>query len=336
MGRRSPIESTIAVLGAFLQQRTWKQADLARHVDIGPRMLRKHLEEMERRGFPLEREEEPPQVYWSMRKGWFPGGVLLDGEHVDALIRLLCRLPKSKQRNQLLERVSSALPDRAERASQLQAVLQDGSEESAFLAVVTQAAAERRALHLQYYSASRGSLDWRHVSVHRVVVGPPARMVARCHQSSTLKWFRVDGILNGRIDPTVTFQASSDEEVTAFSKASLDGFNAGDPPQEHQFFVVDPEARWVKKNLLPAMVAESTPDGIRVTCNTSAPLRLARFVLSLAPLARAETPELAHLVRELATATLANHERSKPLRQEDTAAHSSELARRRKTGIGVR
>jgi predicted DNA-binding transcriptional regulator YafY len=334
VGKRSPIEATVAIIAAFLDRRTWKQADLARHVEVEPRALRKHLDEMVLRGFPLERDEDSPQVYWSMSKGWFPGGLLLDNEHVDALVRLLCRLPRSKQRNQLLDRITSTLPRRAEHTAQLQAVLPDGGEEAPYLGIAAQAAAERQPLFFRYYSAKRGSLDSRHASVERVLVGPPARMVARCHLSSTLKWFRVDNILNARLDPDVQFQPTPPEEVNSYLGSSLDGFTSGEPAQEHRFFVPDPDARWVKNNLIPPMVAELIPGGIRVTCNTSAPLRLARFVLSLAPVARAETPELAALVTELATATLANHQRAKLLPHEAHAALNSGATPRRRGRIG--
>ncbi len=38
-----------------------------------------------------------------------------------------------------------------------------------------QSAIEQRVLHFQYFSASRGVLEFRNVSVHRVFAGPPIR-----------------------------------------------------------------------------------------------------------------------------------------------------------------
>jgi predicted DNA-binding transcriptional regulator YafY len=313
MGKRSAIESVVGIVGAFLDQRIWKQADLARHLELQPRALRKHLDEMVIRGFPLEKEDEPPQVYWSMRKDWFPGGLLLQGADIDLFLRLLCQAPTSEARTRLLERISSALPQKAPQIDQLQSVLEPKSGEEPFVALVTQAAAERQALHLRYYTTTRGVLEWRHISVERVLAGPPARMVARCHRASRLKWFRIDNIASARLDPDVPFQATPPNTVEQLLGKSLDGFAGEDPPEEHRFFVPEPDARWVQKNLLAPMVAENVAGGVRVTCNTAAPLRLARFVLSFAPSARAETPNLTALVAELAEGVLAAHQRAKKL-----------------------
>lgn len=313
MGKRSPIEATVGIIGAFLHQRTWKQADLARHLELQPRALRKHLDEMLLRSFPLEKQDEPPQVYWSMRKDWFPGGLLLQGTDVEQLIRLLCQSPASEPRARILERIASALPQRGHQITQLQSVLEPASAEEPWLALVTQAAAERRALHLKYYSTYRGALEWRHASVERVLPGPPPRMIAHCHRDQALKWFRIDNISSARLDPSVPFQPTPARCLAQFLEKSLDGFAGEDPAEEHRFFVPDPDSRWVSKNLLSPMTAESVPGGIRVTCTTAAPLRLARFVLSLAPFAKVETPKLAALVVELAEGVLAGHQRAKVL-----------------------
>jgi hypothetical protein len=139
-------------------------------------------------------------------------------------------------------------------------------------------------------------------------------MVAHCHREGTLKWFRVDGIVDAQLDPAVTYQLVPTAAVDTYLGNSLDGFSAGDVPIDHRFFVADPDARWVVRNLIVPMKADVVPGGVRITCRTAAILRLARYVLSLAPVARAETPELASLVNQLATATLAQHQRAKPLR----------------------
>jgi predicted DNA-binding transcriptional regulator YafY len=314
MGKRSTIESTVGILSAFLRRRTWNQAELARALNLESRALRRHLNELTLQGFPLERDEEPPQVYWSMPKDWFPGGVLLEAEEAQLLIRLLCRVPGSKQRNALLRRMSSALPAKGGSIAQLESVFHGVGDEAPFVALVTEAAAQRATIHFQYFSAKRGALEWRHASVQRVLPGPPARMVARCHRSGNLKWFRIDGILDGRLEPEVPYQEAMASEVDQYLASSLDGFAAEAAPAEHCFFVAEPDARWVRKNLISPMKAESIPGGVRVTCETTATLRLARFVLGLAPIARAQSPELASLVQQLAAATLELHPRAKPPR----------------------
>ncbi len=93
MGQRSNTETVVAILQAFLQTRTWKQADLARTIGISVAALRKHLNELSASGFPLEREDDHPHVWWSVPKGWFPGAVLFDSESVPELLRQLSRLP---------------------------------------------------------------------------------------------------------------------------------------------------------------------------------------------------------------------------------------------------
>jgi predicted DNA-binding transcriptional regulator YafY len=223
-------------------------------------------------------------------------------------------MPSSKTRSTLLRRISSALPRQGNTVERLESVLQPAGNEAPFLTLVTDAAAQRSSLHLYYYSADRGALEWRHASVQRVVPGPPPRMVVHCHHSARLKWFRVDGIIDARMDPAVAYRLTAAADVDDYVARSLDGFTADDAPVEHRFFVADPDARWVARNLLPGMTTEAALGGLRVTCRTAAALRLARFVLSLAPVARAETPELAKLVHDLAAATLAHHERAKPLR----------------------
>jgi len=326
MSKRSPIEGTIGILSAFLRRRTWQQAELARELNLEPRTVRRHLNELTRRGFPLEREDEPPQVYWSMPKDWFPGGVLLESSEAQLLLQLLCRMPASEARDTLVRRASAALPRQDNPVPQLESVFHGLGDEARFVALVSQAAAGRSTLHINYFSASRGALEWRHLSVQRVLPGPPARMVAHCHRSDTLKWFRIDGIMEARLDSTVPYRASAAADVHDYLAKSLDGFATTDELIEHRFFVAEPDARWITKNLLPPMTAEAVPGGVRVRCRTTAAPRLARFVLSLAPVARAENPELVALVTELATSTLAQHQRAKPLRKgaKPAAAASAE------------
>jgi hypothetical protein len=144
MSRRSAIETAVGVLSAFFDRRSWPQAALARHLDLSPRALRKHLEEMQRSGIPFQRELDTPHVYWSLPNGWVPGALLLQGEEVAQLLQLLCRLPASPSRDRLLERITSAAPARAAHARALESVVHTGAAEAGWLDLVTGAAAERR------------------------------------------------------------------------------------------------------------------------------------------------------------------------------------------------
>jgi predicted DNA-binding transcriptional regulator YafY len=94
VGQRSNTETIIAILKAFLDQRTWKQADLARHVGVAPATIHKRLVELSESGVPLESEKDHPHVFWSVPKSWYPGGVLLTGEQMAQVLRQLSHLPK--------------------------------------------------------------------------------------------------------------------------------------------------------------------------------------------------------------------------------------------------
>jgi hypothetical protein len=88
-------------------------------------------------------------------------------------------------------------------------------------------------------------------------------------------------------------------------RASLDGFHQGGEPTRHVFFVSEPEARWVARNLMDGMACEDAPGGIRVSVETSAVQRLARFVVGLGATAKALTPALEGEVMKLAKGALA-------------------------------
>jgi len=53
-------------------------------------------------------------------------------------------------------------------------------------------------------------------------------------------------------------------------RASLDGFHEPGAATKETFFVSDPDARWVARNLPAGMLPEPVPGGIRVTVETSA------------------------------------------------------------------
>jgi predicted DNA-binding transcriptional regulator YafY len=157
---------------------------------------------------------------------------------------------------------------------------------------------------MKYATASRRSVGERHASVHLVDVGPPARFIATCHRHGDLRWFRVDGIFHARPDERERFRDSAPGAVEAFRAASLDGFKGDGPVAEHSFVVREPEASWVANNLLEGMRVESRGEGIRVTIETSAVQRLARYVVSLGGAARPESLSLADAVVELARGAL--------------------------------
>lgn len=303
MGARSNTETIVAILKAFLDQRTWKQAELARHVGVSAATIHKRLSELQDHGFPLAQEREHPHVYWSVPRNWYPGGVLFTGEQIAQLFRLLSRLPRCNPRNVMIENVLRFLPQQAPANAWAPGELT--AREERHMTVVEDAASFKTALRFTYFSADRGAEGSRHASVHRVLPGPPARFLATCHRTGKLKWFRVQGVSESKLDASEPFRAADQIVVEAHLQASLNGFSADEPPGKHAFFVRAAEARWVERNLIAGMKAEEVPGGIRVTTNTAALTRLARFVVGLGDAARPLTPELEAQVSELARGALA-------------------------------
>jgi predicted DNA-binding transcriptional regulator YafY len=306
VGQRSNTETLAAILKAFLEQSTWKQADLARHVGVQPAALRKQLDDLLASGVPLASEKEHPHVYWSVPKSWYPGGVLFTGDQITELFRLLSRLPKSKGRDQLIETLIKYMPAR----DSAMAIIppETSSREEQHLSAIEDAARTKVALRFRYFTANRGAETSRHASVHRVFPSPPARFLATCHKSGSLKWFRVESVSEAKLDKSEPFRAVEEAALDAHVRASLDGFHQGGEPVRHVFFVSEPEARWVARNLMEGMECEEVPGGIRVSLETTAVQRLARFVVGLGGAAKVLTKQLEGEVASLATGALSGIE----------------------------
>jgi predicted DNA-binding transcriptional regulator YafY len=312
VGQRSATETVAAIMQAFLSQRTWKQASLAEHLGLHVPALRKRLVELQDSGMPLSRDEEHPHVYWSVPRNWFPGGVLVPAEDVEPLLRLFARLPRGKDRDRLLAIAVRAISGPGkDAAGDVSGIVPPAAPpDEKLLATVEDAARQKQALHFRYYSASRGALSLRHASVHRVLLGAPARFLATCHKAGDLRWFRLDSVQTAVIDSNEAFRPADDEAIEERVRGTLDGYYDGAAKAErHAFLVREPEARWVAKNLLEGMTEESTKDGLRVTIETTALVRLARYVVGLGAAARAENESLRNAVAELASGALATHPR---------------------------
>ncbi len=301
VGQRSGTASAIAVISAFVQRKSWTQADLARAVGLRTEALRRVLDELDSNGIRILREPYKNQVYCKVSPDWHPAGVVFTKEHIPELMRQLSRVRNAKARETLLRIVLNQVPGRGQLALQAPVVARTETEtEEQYLPTVEHAAAAKVALFMKYVSTSRGgTVSERHVSVHEIDDGPPARFIATCHRSGALRWFRVENVVRARPEPGETFRACDPSDVAAFRAESLDGFKGSGEVQERSFFVREPESSWVVNNLLPGMKAEVLSGGARVTARTSAVLRLARFVVSLGEAARAEDAVLAGLVVEI-------------------------------------
>lgn len=304
MGQRSSTETIVALLHAFLERRTWSQVELAERLAINVPTVRKRLQELSTHGVPLTRDDDPPQVYWSVPRDWFPGGVLFSGDEALDLVRHLLRLPAGPARDRHLRRVLAATPPQAQLPAPEAIVpprVTEAEEEN--LPVAEDAAARRVTLTCRYFTVSRGALERRLLSVQRVLVGPPARLLAVCHRDGRLKWFRLENVQAARLDPSEPYRPAASAEIESVLAQSVDGYHHG-TPVVCSFLVQEPESRWVERNLLSGMTAEPVPGGIRVVTTTGGVLRLARYVVGLGGVSRIETPELRAAVRELARGAL--------------------------------
>lgn len=303
MGQRTTSETLIGVIVAFWRQPVWSQAELAREVGVSPRVVRRYLDELTVAGWPLAREEDHPHVYWSVPKGWFPAGVLLDSEAVASLVRGLVRIPPSVTRSRLLTTIASHAP--APILDILSRVVPPRSSEveENLLPILLDGLAESAPLRLKYWTASRGSLNTRTVSVQRVLVGPPTRFVAWCHSSNALRWFRLDNASAVSKEPALDFHSVDDLDVDALIQESVDGFH-GHERVKIAFRVRDPDARWVAQNLPDGLTCTVDEAGILVEAETGGLLPIARFVVGLGDVAQCQTPELVKMVRELAAGAI--------------------------------
>lgn len=306
MGRRTGTETAIALLTCFTERHIWKQAELARRLVLTPGAVRRRLVELQEAGIPLEREDDPPHVYWSVpKKGFLPGTVRLEPTEAHDLLRLLGRLPKSAMRARVMERVlESYVGQRPAPRESAVVPLEVGPAEEMWLSLVEDAAARGEVLEMRYLSASRGAMETREVSPQRVVVGTHTRFMAVCHRSDSLKWFRVDRITNARLCGASGARTASEADVDLAIATSVNGFRSGEDATDVVFFVRDPEARWVSGNLPSPLEAESATGGIRVRGRTAAVVQVARFVVGLGAAATCESSELRAVVRDLAEGAL--------------------------------
>ena len=303
MGQRTPTETLIQIVSAFVQQSTWRQADLGRELDVTVETVRKKLTEMQSAGFTIEREEDHPHVYWSVPKNWFPGALAFTETEAKDLVRLVLRAPEGELRDRVLAVFEARLTGNT-LADRSVGPPVEGPEESV-LAVIEDACRDRVALKMRYFAASRGDESERHVSVHRIEGTPKLQFIATCHRSNGLKRFRVSNVSAAKLDPRESLRAVDAAALERFAAESVGGFRADGEPVRCVFVVHGADAAWVARNLPdPRIVKETTAGGSRFSIETSAVLLIARFVVGLGRSATTETPELTAAVSDLARGAL--------------------------------
>jgi predicted DNA-binding transcriptional regulator YafY len=310
VGQRTPTETLFGIVAAFVHERTWKQADLARKLETTTETIRKRLGELQAAGFKLEKQGDHPHVYWSVPKDWFPGVLPFKPDEVPDLLRLLGRMRRSALRDRVLSLVIARLSNVGQSVPDVGTLADDGPRgeddgEERWLAAVEDARAKKTTLRMEYYSTSSRQLTRRSVSVHALEHGPHARFVGTCHTTNELRRFRVSNVKDGRLDRNDPFRPVDPLVLERYRAESVSGFHAGGPVLACSFFVRSPECAWVAKNLPDERIAqEPTRGGIRFSIATAGVEHLARYVVGLGAAAHAETPELAAEVVRLARGAL--------------------------------
>jgi predicted DNA-binding transcriptional regulator YafY len=297
LGARSAGQTTAGIMVAFLQERTWRQKTLADHLGIESRALVRRLKELAEGGMPLEREEEAPDVFWSVPHSWFPKGVLLQGERLQQLVRLVSRLRQSAERDKALELLLGG--ETTDEANAEPALVDD-----AVLHAVQEACRHRRALVIHYRSAHSAETKERVVSpaaLRRLDERP--QMYAWCHFTGEARVFRLDAIEAVQL-AGVNYRETPAVEVERWRAHSVEGFIASGPLVDCWFEVKSPEGRWVTRNLPEGTHFEvQEREGVLChSCTTGALVPLARFVAGLGELLVGCSPELADHVGALASA----------------------------------
>lgn len=304
MGRRSNTETLAKLLVAFLEQRTWKQRDLERRCGVGARAVRIRILDLIQAGVPIEREEDHPHVYYSVRAGWFPErgtGI----EHLDfpRVARMLGRLPRTPARDRLLTRLVTTAFGSPSAPNAEVADIDDRT-----LDVLEDGARRRVPVRIGYYTASRGEPGLRTVSVQRIVYGAPLRLVGYCHRANSLKWFRGDRVTSPELDSGATFMEVAARDVDSLIASSLNGYSEPGDALSCAFVLRPRESHWVLRNLPRGAQATASEDaaGVRVSLRTTGLEVLARYLTGLGSIVHSIEPEkLRRRVQQIALEAVA-------------------------------
>ena len=250
-----------------------------------------------------------PHVWWRVPKDWAPGGVLFAREQTPALLRVLARSPRTRDRDALLShaaksaRVARSAPTRTSTPPPSATWSRRGSPSSR----TPPSGASRWGCATTAPAAARPTGASSRCNVSSWGLQRASAVV--CHRSSTLKWFRVENVSHAKVEPETRYRPLDDGKgAKAFAAETVGGYRGDGEAIEHAFVVREPEARRVRVNLLAGMTIDpddATRDGVRVRCVTPGVVRGAGDVGGVGGAARGGTAELARCVRETARDVLA-------------------------------
>lgn len=177
-----------------------------------------------------------------------------------------------------------------------------GAAENAAAAAARKAAQDKRALEIEYFSASRDAQSTRIVDPIRVVlVGDQSYLEAWCREAEAVRLFRFDRILKARVlDESA---AAPKPAVEAPTNTAL--FDA-DPSLESAKLRISPRSAWMLE-YFPMRVTAELPDGwCEAEMTYAAEDWVARQILGFGADVRVLAPDsLARKVRQAATDALA-------------------------------
>lgn len=306
MGRRSATETVGRVLTILLEERRIQQSELARRVGIDGDTARRVLGELKQSGVPVVSETEGRAVVWSVPEGWFPNGVVFEGESASMLLRLLLRLRPSRERDNMIERITDAASSAREVRAVKSAIVAPAAtgESEDWLSELERAAIGRYAVRVRYRAANEGEPDWRVCSVQRVVTERPAFAMVWSHKSQGLRNYRPERVSKVLRADDVAFVERPEAEVAAAIAESVNGFRGG-ALGELSFVVREAHWGWAEINL-PArpLRTEPVPGGTRVVMHNRGGDVLVRWLTGMADRVTIETPSVREAVRDNARRAL--------------------------------
>jgi predicted DNA-binding transcriptional regulator YafY len=306
MGRRSATETVGRVLHVLLRERRVQQSALAKEVEIDGDTARRILGELREAGVPVEREQEGRAVVWSVAEGWFPNGVVFEGEHASTLLRLLLRLRPSRERDALIDRITHAAPSMREVRAAQQAIMSPSGNGEAddWLSELERSVMGRYAVRVLYRAAKEERPEWRVCSVQRVVTDRPAFAMVWSHKSQGLRCYRPERIQRVLRAEDHCYVERPRDEVDEAIAESVNGFRGGEK-SELSFIVRAQDWGWVEINMPAKPVrTERTATGVRVVMVNRGGDVLVRWLTGMADRVTIETDSVRAAVRENAKRAL--------------------------------
>ena len=301
MGARSKTETALRVLASLLEQRTWKQAELARHVGVETQTVKRCLEELELAGVPLESEKDHPHVYWSVPNSWLPDGVNLPRELLVDLLRRLARGTAGGEHDRLLAHLVSSCPPLREMVARVQAAhVADGTDFSSVVLAALEDACDSHPVVLMYRKSRKAPVEPR-VCSPACFVDRHQHLLARCHTTGGARRFRLDRIVQVHDAHGQDYQPLSEDEVKAALTGAVDGFRAPGPLVDVRFRLVGPvnEVAWMLEHLPEDLEVEDTAQGFLLHGQSGALGKLAAKLVSFGAVVRYDDEGLRDAARRV-------------------------------------